>query len=219
MALLDTIRDFLPSQQNRVGYGVVNPGPKKKTTGPKKPLLSPIFIRVMAGIVILLVLFLICVSLLSSMRQKPITLSEQLVAKITQTITVMDTYNEELHSTATRSLAATLRESLNGTNSALITYLTDNHGYDEKSAEDSEIWATETTAAEELTSELEAARLNGILDRTYAREMILFISEVEGIESEVMERSSNEELDSILSNSMTSLETISNGLSELQAED
>lgn len=219
---MDTIRDILPSTQKSMGYGVVDPVMKKKSTAPKRSplsLISPFFIRLMAAIVIFLVLFLVCASLIRSMQQKPVTLSEQLVAKITTTIEVLDVYNSEIHSSMERTLAVSLRDSLNGTRASMVTYLTNNHNYDEDDAEDSEVWASELAIAEELSTELENARLNGILDSVYIREMTLVIYEIEGIESEIIERTSSTELDSTLENSISSLDNIISGFEALDIND
>lgn len=220
MSLLDSARNLTPFRDD-VGYGVVNPGGKRSNPGKKVNdfLGSKLFRRIMIGLVIfavVLILAVVCIGMLREMERKPITLSEQLVAKMTTTIEVLDEYNDELHSTSARSLAASLRESFNATNAELTTFLTNNYGYDVGDAEDTEVWASELEAATALADELEAARLNGILDRTYAREMILLIAEVVGMESEIMERSSETDLDTIMENSTSSLENISNGLDELQ---
>lgn len=220
MALLENLNNLNPFNQQG-GYGVVNPGGKapKKHSNLKEALNSKVFKWILIGaalFIILLIVLLVCVAMLQDLRQKPITLSEQLVARFTTTIDVIDDYTDEMRSTAMRSHATTLRESINATNSSLVTYLETNYGYDQGSAEDSSAWAEEAEIAEVLRTELENARLNGILDRTYASEMMAFIGEVIGIESEIIERSDSAELDGILSNSTSSLENISNGLEELQ---
>ena len=211
---MDKIRDLLPTVGNNTGYGVVDPVVKK----PAKPKIkiSPRIIALLAGLVIVAILVMVCTSMLESMRQKPILLSEQLVARLTNSVAVIDEYSGDLYASSARTLAASLRDSLVGTSTELTTYLSENYGYKLDTAKKSETWLAETTYTETLTADFENARLNGILDRTFAREAVLLIAEVLSIESEIMARTESEQLTTILQNSTASLENLSNGFEELQ---
>lgn len=215
MAIFDKVRDFLPFGERNVGYGVVDPVPRSRAPKPKIKI-SPRIIALLVGLVIVAVLVMVCTNMLNSMRQKPITLAEQLVARCSNSLTVIDEYTDELRSSSMRTLAASLRDTLSGTSTEVTNYLTENHGYDLRAAEDTEIWANEVGLSEAITTDFENARLNGILDRTFAREAVLLIAEIISIESEIMARSDNEALTTILQNSTSSLQNLSNGFEEQQ---
>ena len=211
---MDKIRDFLPSNQN-VGYGVVDP-----VSAPARPKIkikiSPRIIAALIGAVVLAILIMVCTSMLTAMQQKPITLTEQLVAKMSNSVTTIDEYSDRLYASSMRSLTASLRDSLSGTATELTTFLTENYDYDLNKAGKTEVWLAETEQAEAIGADFENARLNGILDRTFAREAVLLIAEILSVESEIMARTSNENLTMILQNSTSSLENLANGFEEQQ---
>ena len=96
----------------------------------------------------------------------------------------ISTYQPNVKSSELRGYSASLASVLSETSKDLTTYLEEVYEYKEKNT-DEKIIANETALSEELEATLFKAKINGLLDRTYAHEMAYEISIILARESEI----------------------------------
>ncbi len=151
--------------------------------------------------------------LLGSINGKPKELSKQLYVRTTNLSTTLTTYNPSVKSSRLRSISVSLIAILNHTSSQLSSYISG----DEKHKEEdllpkTKVLDSETAMSEELNLSLNRAKLNGILDRTYENQLTLQVSLLLSLTSQLLARTKDETLISILTPFYSSLETIHNNL-------
>ena len=177
-------------------------------------LLTPLMIKIIAIGVILFVLLLVVGGMLGGMASKATDIAKQVDVRMTNLMALEETYGKEVKSPKLRSIGTTLRGVMMDTTRDLGAYLTDLDGFNVAKASGG--WVDKETATkDELTATLENARLNGLLDETFVREMSLQIALLLSMESEVMERTENGDLKTIMSKSTESLQVIQNNLDNL----
>ena len=116
-------------------------------------------------------------------------------------------YQPLLKSSALRSSSASLSSIISNTNSELTTYLTEIYDFNAKKVDET-LTAAEAALSEELNDDLFKAKINALLDRTYAHKMAYEISIILSRESSILKTISNEKLKSELTSSISSLETL-----------
>lgn len=122
---------------------------------------------------------------------------------------VIDSYRTYIRSSELRSMAMSLKSVLTETNYNLTTSLTNDFGVKEPEKPNKESTTTEEAALiGELNDSLEAARLNALLDRVFAREYTYQISLLISLETDIINRTQKESLKSNLTSSRTNLETL-----------
>lgn len=122
---------------------------------------------------------------------------------------VIDENRTKIRSSELRSMAMSLKSVLLEANYALSATLTND--FQVKSVEKPEKESTATEEAAiigELNDSLEAARLNGILDRVFAREFTYQISLLISLETDVINHSKKDLLKSSMTSSRSNLETL-----------
>ena len=182
-----------------------------RPTPPKSGLANLFTPKVLAfaiGGIILAIVLIIVGSLLGGVSRKEQTLVEQANLRCTNLLTTIDTYTPELKSPNLRALTASLSSILTETSRNLTTSLQSDFGQDAKATPSESLTQSETDHISALNSTLESARLNGILDRTYLREMELQISLLLSIESEALARTDKPSLTGYLNSSTQSLATL-----------
>lgn len=120
---------------------------------------------------------------------------------------IIDTYQSSIKSSTLRGSSASLKSLVSSVNSEINNYLVAKYEFKEKNA-DEKLVANETALYEELNNDLFEAKINGLLDRTYARKMAYEISILQTRESEIYKSISDETLKQVLSSSYDSLENI-----------
>ena len=182
--------------------------PAKNTGGGglKKILSSKFFIVGAVGLGIL-VLILILGGLLSGGKGDEKSLNYKLFLHLDNTLAVVQTYQPEVKSSILRSSSASLQGVLSNTKGKLEGYLGEKYKFKAKDI-DKATTAAATKAKDELTKELFEAKINGVLDRTYAHRMAYEIDAIASEEAKIIKSASNDTLKGILTESYDSLTTL-----------
>jgi len=158
---------------------------------------QPIIVAVIALFVII-ILFAIIGSL--SGGTKP---TEQLAARLVSTQTIADGATTNLQSSQLRALNSDLKIYLTNTIRDLGVILKSSDNINIKQL-DKKVVAAEANT--QMTSNLEDARLNGIYDRTYAREMAYQLDTILTLMLQINNNSNSKSLKSFLTDARTNLE-------------
>jgi hypothetical protein len=118
--------------------------------------------------------------------------------------TVITDYNTSIKSSDLRSTNTSLSGILSDVSSTLETYITSTLSVKQKEYT-KKVVDKETSALEELKNELFEAKINGLLDRTFARKMIYETQNLINYENTLKKATRNESLKSYLSSSANSL--------------
>ena len=156
--------------------------------------------------VAVLALFILIFGALSNSTGKEKSVFERLNLRLTNVNSSITTYNKSVKSSALRSSGVSLASILEATSLSLTPFY-EKYELDAKKPSE-KISAGETALLDSLNLELENGKLNGILDRTYAREMTYQISLLLSLEVELYEKTKDEALKAALESSYTNLETI-----------
>ena len=128
-------------------------------------------------------------------------------SNLTKTI---NAYQPRVKSSVLRSSTASLNSILVNTTSNLTNYISNKY----KAKDDKSVSASVKKKEEKLTSarndELFEARINGLLDRTFASKMAYEITVVVTREKEILKLTKNDELKNILNDSLNSLDNLYN---------
>ena len=166
--------------------------------------LNSIYVKIILGAVVALVLLALLGSLISGTRVDESTKVLSLSARISNTESVIKTYQTNIKSSDLRSNTASLSSVLSNTSRDITTYAAER--YKSKSKEEQKaIDAKAASDKEELETELFSAKINGILDRIFAHKMAYEISVIATREEELINTTKNEELKEILTTSYESL--------------
>ena len=170
-------------------------------------LSSPIFKVIIAGL-IAFILIVIVGNIITSNRVSIESRSVALKYRIDNTLEVISTYQPNVKSSALRSSSASLYSVLSNTSRDLTTYLTDKYNYKDNSS----TYKTEADNADlerdALESALMNAKMGGILDQIYMSKFSYEISAIMSEEAAIYHATSDHTLESILSTSYSSLETL-----------
>ncbi len=188
--------------------------PAQATSAPsalldQKPVKIGLF--ALLGIVILAIIFMFLSS--NSTPSGPAELGnlEVLYSRLTDLSSKVSTYNKQVKSPSLRSTGSSLSIILTNSTSNLSSLLLSDYGLEpEKIAPSAEL----TSEFETSLASLEKARLNGLLDRTYANELEYAVSVLLAVESSALDKTENESLKSVLESSTSSLENIESDLSD-----
>ncbi len=181
---------------------------RKKSSG---PLGSPIF-KIAIGGIIGLVFILAFASLFSSLGKKASELTKQVLLRTNNLNSVVTEYNPAVKSSRLRAIGSSLTTVLTNSSTQLSAYLTSVDGSKDATTPSNKTIATETAQLEELQLSLTNAKLNGLLDRTYENQLILQVSLLLSLISELESRTNDNELLTILSSYSSNLETIHSNL-------
>ena len=130
-----------------------------------------------------------------------------LILHINNTSELIGEYQSNVKSSELRSHSASLSSILANTNKGLNDYATSKYNFKEKDIP-KKITEEETTAKDELQSELFEAKINGILDRVYAHKMASEISLITTRESQLLKSANNDDLKEALTTSYNSLNNL-----------
>jgi hypothetical protein len=130
-----------------------------------------------------------------------------LILHINNTSELIGEYQSNVKSSELRSHSASLSSILANTNKGLNDYATSKYNFKEKDIP-KKITEEETTAKDELQSELFEAKINGILDRVYAHKMAYEISLITTRESQLLKSANNDDLKEALTTSYNSLNNL-----------
>lgn len=177
--------------------------PSKKTS----KLFSSNLGKILGIGVTALAIVLILSAIISSLRKDVKTLSITLQLRLDKTSEIINEYQPSVKSSELRSYSATLASIIDSTSSDLATMLSKD--YDIKKASDQKDIVKKVEATmQELSDDLFEAKINGLLDRTYARKMAYEISLIQNYESEIYHALKNGETKESLESSYDSLSNL-----------
>ena len=185
--------------------------PAKNNTGLMKIITSKYFMWGMIALAALIVM-MIFGSIMGSNKKPSLEVEcYTLNLHLSSDVELIDTYQPNVKSSKLRSLSASLKGIFSNTSSQLTNYMEQAFKIDEKKlanyAEEAEL------NKEALNEDLFAAKINGLLDRTYAHKMALEIYTIISDETGIIDTTKDDDLKSILKNSQTSLENLYNEFS------
>ena len=194
-------------------------------TPKRQKLLSPLMLKLLIGGAVIFILLIIVGSLLGSLADKPITLAKQLDLRLTDLNTMLSENSDNIKNPSLRSLSTSMAGSFQNTTRDLSAYLSAKDGFnveeppsDLASAEADGTGEFEGRGFTSILDSLEDARLNAQFDPTFSRIMNLELVHLISMESEILERSKDNDLNSIISDSKSSLENIRPSLEQYLSE-
>ena len=196
---------------DQISAGVRPAGPK---TGLMKIISSKYFKWGMVALAALIVM-IIFGSILGnkpSVKNKCFSFNLHLATDIE----MIDTYQPAVKSSKLRSLSASLKGILSNTYSQLDAYITQAYAIDDKVIEKSKELQNLIEEADlykaDLNEDLFAAKINGLLDRTYPHKMALEIYNIISEENGIVKIADDASLKALLESNQTSLENLYNEL-------
>lgn len=159
------------------------------------------------GALVLLVITIILGAILSGNKGGEKNLSISLLLHLDNTSDLIEEYQPNVKSSNLRSSSASLYSVLTNTSSSLSAFLEEKYEFNTKDIEENVTEAAELDK-EELETELFNAKINGLLDRTYAHKMTYEIAIFLAEESKLLNSTSDASLKSIIETSHDSLENL-----------
>ena len=167
-------------------------------------LFSGKIFKFLLGGIALAALIIIVGSLLKNVSNKEKDLVEQVDIRVSNLSASITTYKSSLKSSRLRAMTASLSGVLSNTSRDVSTLLASVYDYSDKTA-NATTSETELAHITAFNSTMDEAKINGILDRTWVREMALQIALLISIESEAKARTSNSGVAATLESSMSDL--------------
>ncbi len=161
--------------------------------------------------VVLFFLMMAFGAMVGNLNTKSDDLAKQIYTRTVNLNSSLNTYNRDLKSSRLRAIGVSLSAILTNASNQLSNYLTAN-SKDKNIALDEKTTASEAAIIEELNTSLTNAKLNGVLDRYYDNQIGLQVSLLLSQTSELLARTKDAELITIVTNLHTSLETIHQNL-------
>lgn len=167
-------------------------------------------VLIIAGIGIALVIFMAIIgSMLGNVSDKEKDEAMRLHVRAHYLLETLNEYTNSVKSSQLRSMGTTLSTHLTELNRDLLPMLTEHWGYEDwEDDTPAEVLEEETAASEKLNGDFENARLNGLLDRVYVRELALQIALLTSIQTEIIARSEREDLIDLLTRSSNNLKEL-----------
>lgn len=166
---------------------------------------------VMGGLVVFFLLIALG-GLLGGLNNRVSDVTKQLYSRTDQIGSVLKTYNPSLKSSQLRAIGSSLQSVLTAANNQLKTYYSDKGKKGDSLKLSGKAAAKEEALISELNQTLKNAKLNGILDRTYDNQIDLQVSLLLSLTSQIISRSKDQDLLSIINPLHTSLTTIHENL-------
>lgn len=161
--------------------------------------------------VVLFFLMMAFGAMVGNLNTKSDDLAKQIYTRTVNLNSSLNTYNRDLKSSRLRAIGVSLSAILTNASNQLSNYLTAN-SKDKNIAIDEKTTTSEAAIIEELNTSLTNAKLNGVLDRYYDNQIGLQVSLLLSQTSELLARTKDAELITIVTNLHTSLETIHQNL-------
>lgn len=175
--------------------------------------LLRIVLGALLGIGLLLIILLAASGSGKSSEPAELANLRELYLRTNNLTSVIGTYNKQIKNSSLRFAGSSLSVVLENSKNNFSSLLESDYGVKPSDLKP-ESFPALASAFSELSSSLETARLNGLLDRTYANEMAYEISVLLILENSILEKTSSETLVSALKNSSSSLETLSEDFSK-----
>ena len=175
----------------------------------KKPstLTSSVFFKVGIFGIAAIILVAIFGALLSSVQGREKTRATALKLHLDNLSETISDYQPSVKSSTLRSHSASLSSIISNTNRDLTGFVTEKYNFKAKNVSKN-LLADETALSDALNNELFEAKINGLLDRVYARKMAYEISYLTAHESELIKSTKNSALKDFLTTSHNSLSNL-----------
>jgi hypothetical protein len=157
--------------------------------------------------IILTILIIALGSMFGAKQAKGKELAESLYLRMGNLSQTIQDYNTYVKSTELRSMAIVLQSELDGTAPKLSSVLSSDFGFDPKKPI-AKVVNSEKDHKEYLNSVLLDARLNGILDRTYANLLTAEVGDLIFLESDLYSKTSSSAMKELLDKSSANLENL-----------
>lgn len=186
----------------------------RPTKGSKGGIFSSKFFWVGAiGLAVLVLIIIMGMALGGGNSSSPKEKLYALLTHINNTSAVINEYQTNIKSSSLRADSISLASVLSDTSGKLDNYVNTKYKVKDKDLPKKMV-NDENAAKEELSNELFEAKINGILDRTYAHKMIYEISLIISREEQILKNSKDNEIIEILTQSHSSLEVLYNKFNE-----
>lgn len=179
--------------------------PAKKTSS---NFMNSKVAKIAIGGIAAFMLIAIIGGIMSSGRSSIQSRAVSLKYHIDNTLGVISTYQPNIKSSTLRSNSASLYSVLSNTTIELTNYLVDNYKYKDNDKSYKTLANNASLNSDALSQSLFQAKINGVLDEIYMSKMAYEISSIMSEEATVYNSTSNQELESILSTSYSSLDTL-----------
>lgn len=170
-------------------------------------ILNPKTLIIAGASIVAIILLVLVVSLLSSVTAREQKLSEQLYLRLTNLNKALDDYTGEVKSSSLRTMGHSLSTVFANTTHDLEPVLTDHFKLKTNKLSKS-LTESETKFTKGVNDNLNQAKLNGLLDRSFTREFALQIALVLSLESELLARTKYPALTQALQSSKANLEKL-----------
>ena len=174
----------------------------------KKGLNTSLVVKIVLGSAVIFFLLLALGAMLGNIGNKTNDLTKQLYLRTTNLNATVGSYNRYLKSSKLRATTVALSSVLTNASNQLSSYLTKDGAKASEIAPPEKIIEEETNLIGELNLTLENSRLNGILDRIYHAQIELQVTLLISLSSQLLARTNDDELKSIVTTLENSLETI-----------
>lgn len=181
----------------------------------KDHILDPKWIKIIIGAVAAVIVMMIIGGILSGLGNGERDLLDKIYARTNNLNTSVNNYSDSLKSSDLRSMASSLSTVLRETNAKVGAILTSDYG--DTTPKDESIASEETDHIVAVDSALNYGKVNGLLDRYFAREMSREIVLLQSLESEALEKLDGDAIKSALSSSWNNLEKLKPQFEDFQA--
>lgn len=186
--------------------------PKKpKADNPLAKIFNVWTILGIVGFILVLVITVVLVSVFNKVD----TLDQDIMKKsvyvgLQLNEEILDEYTNEVKNSDIRNMAASLRGVLNEMVLNHGKNLTEKYGLEDVDfdPEDEPLVVDDANKIVELGETLEEAKISGILDRVFLREMTMWTAYIIAYESEILERSDDPEVDAVAQKALDNLNNI-----------
>ena len=186
---------------NQISQGVSKPAAQSGGFLDKK---MKIVLGVLGGVIVFFIIVMAALGSSSTQEKTDLTEIGRLNWRSNELIKVINTYNGALNHSSLRSSGASLSTLLTEISATTQKYLQDSATEDE-AATTATPTSSDTQIIQNLNTSLTKAKLNGLLDRTYANEMYYQIRWLIALEESVTKKSNDEVLKKYLGSSTESL--------------
>lgn len=179
-------------------------------------IVSPKLIKLVAGAIIAFILMLVIGNILGSANSKTTALNESFylrVQNLSAANSPLTAYARDLHSSDLRALTNTLKTSLLVTAQNLNLILSDLNI--DPANIDEQVTLDENANIADLSLPLQSARLNGLLDRTFANSINLQVTLLISKGYEILDKNSTPAVQATLTKALADLDILSQRFTDL----
>ena len=176
--------------------------PVEKPAAPLFDKKLKILLFTLIGVVVVVVATLLLVVALTPAETNPVSELSELNLRSTSLQKTLSTYNSKVKSSKIRSAGTTLSTSLLALETSTQSTIKDSYGIESSSLS---LSASSQSLLDSTTKNLESARLNGLLDRYFAKEMAYQIAHLLLLEETALSKTSDPAVKEYLESSHDSL--------------